>query len=81
MKFFVVEKSDASTLDDIRRGGKARENAVRYLIDRHIGFVYKISRKLRLDEDVAKDADLDAVIAVMQQVESGSYRGENKLAS
>ncbi len=81
MKFFVVEKSDASTLDDIRRGGKARENAVRYLIDRHIGFVYKISRKLRLDEDVAKDAYLDAVIAVMQQVESGAYRGENKLSS
>lgn len=81
MKFFIVEKSDASTLEDIRRGGKARESAVRYLIDRHIGFVYKISRKLRLDEDQAKDAYLDAVIAVMQQVETGAYRGENKLSS
>lgn len=81
MKLFVVEKSDASTLDDIRQGGKARENAVRYLIDRHIGFVYKISRKLRLDENLVKDAYLDAVIAVMQQVESGAYRGENKLSS
>ena len=81
MKFFIVEKSDASTLEEIRQGGKARENAVRYLIDRHIGFVYKISRKLRLDEDQAKDAYLDAVIAVMQQVETGAYRGENKLSS
>lgn len=81
MKFFAVEKSDASILEEIRQGGKAREAAVRYLIDRHIGFVYKISRKLRLNEDWAKDAYLDAVIAVMQQVENGAYRGENKLSS
>lgn len=81
MKFFSVERADDVIIEAIRTGGGKREEAAKYLIDRHIGFIYKVSRKLRLEEALAKDAYLDAVIAVIQQVESGAYRGENKLSS
>jgi RNA polymerase sigma-70 factor (ECF subfamily) len=81
MRIFNIEKSDAKIIEDIRQGGQSREAAVRYLIDKNIGFVYKLHRKLRIEESLAKDAYLDAIIAVMQQIENGVYRGENKISS
>jgi len=81
MKVIYIEKSDTEIAEEIRQGGAAREAAVRYLIEKNIGFVYKMHRKLRIEESQAKDAYLDAVIAVMQQIENGVYRGENKISS
>lgn len=81
MKFEKLSYSDDNLIAAIRNGGKAKEDAVRHIIHKNIGFVYKIQRKLRLEETVAKDAYLDAVVAVMQQVENGVYRRENKLSS
>jgi RNA polymerase sigma factor (sigma-70 family) len=78
---FLSDKTDVELIGAIKAGGALREQAAQYLIKRHIGFVYKIQRKLKIDEDAAKDAFTDAVIAVIQQVENGSYRGENKLSS
>jgi RNA polymerase sigma factor (sigma-70 family) len=81
VNLFSSERTDAALIAAIRAGGVAREQAAQYLIKRHIGFVYKVQRKLRIDDADAKDAFTDAVIAVIQQVENGSYRGENKLSS
>jgi RNA polymerase sigma factor (sigma-70 family) len=81
MRVSLQEKTDAEIANDIRQGGATREAAVRYLMEKNIGFVYKMHRKLRIEESVAKDAYLDAIIAVMQQIENGVYRGENKISS
>jgi RNA polymerase sigma factor (sigma-70 family) len=81
MKIRKISLSDDYLVEAIREGGKRKEEAIKYIINKNIGFIYKIQRKLHLDETAAKDAYLDAVVAVMQQIENSIYRRENKISS
>ncbi|GAB2765643.1 hypothetical protein GCM10027275_03830 [Rhabdobacter roseus] len=78
---FITYSSDEQIITDILTGGRTREEATRSLIHHHVSYIYKLHRQLRISEDVAKDTFTDTIMAVIQQIESGTFRGESKLSS
>lgn len=79
--FGKKKKQDEQLIRAIREGGGARESAVRQLLTGHIGFVHKVHRSVGIDLESAKDCFTDAVMAVVEQVEADSFRGDSKLSS
>ncbi len=75
------KKDDQWYIRAIRAGGGAREEAVGRLLREHVGFVHQVHRKVGIGLEAAKDCYTDAVVALVEQVEAGSFRGESKLSS
>lgn len=73
--------TDASIIEAIIIGGQRRENAIKFLFDHHLGFLYKIKRKFFLPEEDLQDAYVDAVLKLSTQISLGKFRGESKLST
>lgn len=73
--------TDASLTEAILSGGLRRENAIKILFDNHLGFLYKIKRKLFLSEEDLQDAYVDSILKLATQISLGKFRGESKLST
>lgn len=73
--------SDEQIIQAIHGGGAAREKAVDYMIRQYAGFAIKFSRKFNLDDEKIQDAYMDAILALLQQVKAGQFKGASKLSS
>lgn len=74
-------REDVQLLADIQAGGIARERAATQVYDQHLRFVYRMIKDKGLTEEEARDAYVDAVLAVVEQVAQGKFRGESRLST
>jgi len=58
-----------------------RERAATHIYDQHLGFVYRMIKDKGLSEEEARDAYVDAVVAVVEQIAEGKFRGESQLST
>jgi RNA polymerase sigma-70 factor (ECF subfamily) len=79
MATIVLE--DSQLIAGIRGGGIARERAASQLYDQCLRFVFRIIKDKGLSEEEARDAYVDAVVAVVEQVAQGKFRGDSRLST
>lgn len=73
--------TDEQIINAISEGGAAKEKAAGYLIQTHIGFVRKIQANHKITDEEAKDAFTDAVIGLLQSIDSQRFRGDSKIST
>ena len=71
--------SDADLIDAIRAGGRRRREAETVFFRQYRYLVVKRPRRYRLSEEEARDAYTDAVIAVVDHIAAGRFRGESSV--
>lgn len=78
---FKFKPKDTKLIESIRQGGQAREYATQQILSRNIFFVRKLSKQFKLSEEVVLDAYTDALMLLLDHVNSGRFRGESKLST
>lgn len=77
MKIFSRNKwSDEKLVTALKSGGHQRELATQYLLKQHINYAYKLHHQLRIEKEEARDALVDAVLAIISQIERGTYSND-----
>lgn len=74
-----VPLTDSDLLAGIRAGGRRRRDCETAFFRQYRYLVTQRPRRYRLSEEEARDAYTDAVVAVVDHVASGRYRGEASL--
>ena len=68
-------------LAGIRQGGRARRQAEEQLFDRFTYLIPQGKKKHGLSEENSLDAYTDAIMVVIEQVASGTFRQENRIST
>jgi RNA polymerase sigma factor (sigma-70 family) len=72
--------TDKELILSIKSAAK-KEQGIKEFSAAHIGFIYKICNSLGIDEFYAKDVYTDSLIAFMQQIELGQFKGQSKAST
>jgi RNA polymerase sigma-70 factor (ECF subfamily) len=81
MQGFKASVPDEMIIAQILQGGTAKERCVQYLLKAHVGFMHKVRMKLGLSEEEAVFAYHDALTRLIEQVETGKFKGDSRLSS
>ncbi|MEM6318315.1 MAG: sigma-70 family RNA polymerase sigma factor [Bacteroidota bacterium] len=82
MQLFSKNKwSDKRLVDSIKAGGKLRETATKQLLQNHLKFIYKLHQQLGIEKEAARDALVDAVLAVIEKIEKGRFTEQAQLST
>ncbi|MEO1449839.1 MAG: sigma-70 family RNA polymerase sigma factor [Bacteroidota bacterium] len=73
--------NDAYFIENIRSGGRNREEAVSKLINQYSGFVSTISQKVGISLDLATDAFTDAIMVLVDHIVREVYRADAKIST
>lgn len=73
--------SDKELISSIKSTIAIKEQCIKDFSAAHIGFIYKICNALGIDEFNAKDVYTDSLIAFMQQIELGLFKGQSKAST
>ncbi len=73
--------SDEELIAGIQQGGITRDKHLTYIFDQYAGFVVKLQQEKRLTLSEAKDAYVDAVVALGEKVANGKFQGNSKLST
>lgn len=73
--------TDQEIIANIRDGGQSREQMVKFLLEKHLGFIIKARRKFRISEEDAYDVYGDAITDIVTNIERGKFRMDSKLST
>ena len=73
--------SDIQLKEAFSKRGALREQAARYFLQKNIHYIPLIAKKVGISEEEALDEYTDAVIDLIEQVNSGVFKGESKLST
>ncbi len=65
--------SDEKIVAALKSGGQEREGATQYLLKQHVNYAFKLHHQLRIEKEEARDALVDGVLAIIHQIEKGTY--------
>ena len=70
---------DTILISDILNGGRSKEKAISFLMEKNIHLIDVQVRKLGIGKDMALDAYSDAILAFVDQIQDGKFKGKSKL--
>lgn len=73
--------TDEEIIEGLRDRKYNRTVFENHLFDQHKGFVQQAIEKYRLSKEDALSAYADAILALIDQMEKGNFRGESKLST
>lgn len=79
MPLFFRHLPDADIVAGLQAGGSARTSVENRLYEKYLHFIREGTRKHRLTQEDCTSAYDDAVLAVIEQVNTGRFLGQSKL--
>lgn len=73
--------TDDAVIALIQKGGRDYEDGSDYLFYAYRGYIPKVQSKLNLSQDDVHNAYADALVKLIRQIKTSSFRGESKLST
>ena len=73
--------TDQEIIEEIRKGGRDREQITYYLLKKWNGYNVKLANKYHLTPLQQKDAYTDAIVKLISQIDQGQFKGNSALST